>query len=536
MARKPRAKPSEKPNRKVKPAGARHSPEAMLAELKTHFREVSDLHAAGSILSWDQATYMPEGGAAARGRQMAMLSRLEHERRVAPAVGRLIEALTPYGESLPPSSDDAGIIRTARRNYQRAVRVPADYVERASAHSAASYQAWTQARPENDFKRMVPYLEKTLELSREYSEFFAPFAHIADPHIDDADEGMTTAAIRDLFGELKRGLLPLLDTICAQPEADDSCLRLDYPKSAQLEFARLAAERVGYDFKRGRLDLTHHPFCTTFSLGDVRITTRVNENDLGDALFSTVHEAGHAMYEQGVDAALTATPAGRGVSAGVHESQSRLWENIVARSHSFWEYFYPSLQQRFPDQLARVALDAFHRAVNKVARSLIRTDADEVTYNLHIMLRFDLELKLLEGKLAVKDLPEAWRAAMQADLGIAPSNDRDGCLQDVHWYSGTIGGAFQSYTIGNVLAAQFFAAAFNAHPEIPDEIARGEFGTLHRWLRENLYRHGSKFPPDDVVKRATGSPMSMKPYLGYLRGKYSALYRLPASLSETSQS
>jgi carboxypeptidase Taq len=504
----------------------------MLAELKTRCREISDLYSSCSVLHWDQATYMPPEGADARGRQVAMLAQLAHERLVAPAMGRLIEALTPYGERLPHDSDDAGVIRTARRDYEKAIKVPADYVARASAHSSASYQAWTQARPANDFKRMVPYLEKTLELSREYSAFFAPYAHIADPHVDNADEGMTTAAIRKLFGELKRGLVPLLDAICARPEADDSCLRSDFPQSEQLEFARLAAERIGYDFERGRLDLTRHPFCTTFSEGDVRITTRVNENDLGDALFSTLHESGHAMYEQGVDAALAATPAGRGASAGVHESQSRLWENIVARSRGFWEYFYPALQRRFPEQLSDVPLDPFHRAINKVARSLIRTDADEVSYNLHIMLRFDLELKMLEGRLAVKNLSEAWRAAMQSDLGIAPPDDRDGCLQDVHWYSGAIGGAFQSYTIGNILAAQFFAAALKAHPEIPGDVARGEFAALLGWLRDNIYRHGAKFPPNELIKRATGAPLSMQPYLGYLREKYGALYGLPASLGE----
>ncbi len=530
MARKQRAQPHRraKAKTKTKTARTRRSPEATLAELKARFREISDLYSSCSVLNWDQATYMPPGGAEARGRQLAMLAQLAHEWLVAPAMGRLIEALVPYGDGLPHDSDDAGVIRTAQRDYEKAIKVPADYVARASAHSSASYQAWTQARPANDFKRMVPYLEKTLDLSREYSEFFAPYAHIADPHIDNADEGMTTATIRKLFGELKRGLVPLLDAICAQPEVDDSCIRRDFPQPEQLEFAKLAAERIGYDFERGRLDLTRHPFCTTFSEGDVRITTRVNENDLGDALFSTLHESGHAMYEQGVDRALAATPAGHGVSAGVHESQSRLWENIVARSRGFWEYFYPALQRRFPGQLSGVPLGSFDRAINKVARSLIRTDADEVSYNLHIMLRFDLELKLLEGKLAAKDLPEAWRAAMQTDLGIAPTDDRDGCLQDVHWYSGAIGGAFQSYTIGNILAAQFFAAALNAHPEIPAEIARGEFGTLHGWLRDNIYRHGAKLPPQELIKRATGAALNMKPYLGYLREKYGALYELPS--------
>ncbi len=499
----------------------------MLAELKRRLREISDLRAAAAVLNWDQSTYMPDGGADARGRQGAMLYRLAHQQSVAPAVGKVIDALAGYSESLPPDSDDACLIRVARREYDKAIKVPPDYVARSSAHASASYDTWTRARPANDFAVMVPYLEKTLDLSREYSGFFAPYKHVADPHIDDADEGMTTASIRKLFGGLREELVPMVRAICDQPAADDACLHHSFPKAAQLEFGLNAAQRLGYDLKRGRLDLTHHPFCTRLSAGDVRITTRVNENDLGDALFSTLHEAGHAMYEQGVSAALDGAPLGHGASSGVHESQSRLWENVVARSHGFWQYFYPALQRIFPQQLAGVPLAIFHRAINKVARSLIRTDADEVTYNLHIMLRFDLELKMLEGKLRVKELPEAWRAAMQADLGIAPSDDRDGCLQDVHWYSGNIGGSFQSYTIGNILGAQFYAAALKAHPEIPSEIARGEFETLHTWLGDNLYRHGAKFTPNDLVKRATGSAMSMKPYLDYLRGKYGEMYRLP---------
>lgn len=448
----------------------------MLAELKRRLREVSDLRAAGAVLGWDQATYMPEGGAAARGRQGAMLFRLAHEKSVALALGKLIDALAPYGAGLPRDCDDACLIRVARRKFERAIKIPADYVARENAHGSASYDAWTRARPANDFAAMVPYLEKTLDLSREYSGFFAPYQHVADPHIDYADEGMTTASIQKLFGELKRELVPLVRTICEQPAADDSCLRQNFPKSSQFDFGRSVAQAMGYDLKRGRLDLTHHPFCTKFSAGDVRITTRVNETDLGDALFSTVHEAGHAMYEQGISAALEDLPLGQGVSAGVHESQARLWENVVARSRGFWEHFYPVLQRVFPGQLAHVPLVSFHRAINKVSRSLIRTDADEVTYNLHVMLRFELELELLEGKLRVKDLPQAWRAAMQADLGIAPPDDRDGCLQDVHWYSGGIGGAFHSYTIGNILAAQFYASALQAHPDISRQI---EIGRAH---------------------------------------------------------
>ena len=353
-----------------------------------------------------------------------MLSRLAHERWISPEIGKLLDQLTRYGESLPQDHDDACLIRVARRKYEKAIKVPADYVARANAHGAASYDAWTRARPANDFAAMVPYLEKTLELSREYSDFFAPYGHIADPHIDDADEGMTTASVRAVFDDLRRELVPLVRTICDQPAADDSCLRQVFPKQAQFDFGLKIAERMGYDTRRGRLDLTHHPFCTTFALGDVRITTRVNERDLGDALFSTLHEAGHAMYEQGVGPALEGTPLGHGTSAGVHESQSRLWENVVARSEGFWRHYYPQLQQVFPDQLGGVPLSTFHRAINKVSRSLIRTDADEVTYNLHVMLRFELEMQMLEGTLRVQDLPEAWNAAMQENLGLTPPDDR----------------------------------------------------------------------------------------------------------------
>src|SRR5712691_5524256 len=510
----------------AKPSGKRdrQSAESRLAELRRRLLEINDLGAAGAVLAWDHATYMPAGGAPARARQGATLRRLAHEKSVDPALGRLIDELQPRADSLAHGA--ASLIRVARRDFEKAVKVPSDYVARANALGSASYDAWTRARPANDFPAMVPYLEEMLDLSREYAGFFAPYEHVADPLIDDADEGMTTASVRRLFDALARELVPIVRAISEQPPADDRCLRGKFAEAAQLDFSRAVVERLGYDFTRGRLDTTHHPFCTKFSAGDVRITTRVYAGDIGQALFSTLHEAGHALYEQGVGAALEGTPLGSGVSAGVHESQSRLWENQIGRSAGFWRHFYPRLQRAFPDQFAGVTLDAFYRAINKVEHSLIRTDADEVTYNLHIMLRFELELELLESRLAVKHLPEAWREAMQAHLGLVPPDDRDGCLQDVHWFSGGIGGGFQGYTIGNILSAQFYAAAVKAHPEVPGEIARGEFATLHTWLRENLYQHGRKFKPDELVKRVTGQPMSSAPYIAYLRTKYSELYSL----------
>jgi carboxypeptidase Taq len=320
--------------------------------------------------------------------------------------------------------------------------------------------------------------------------------------------------------------VPLVQAIAAQPTADYACLRQKFPEAQQLAFGSAVVKQLGYDFQRGRQDKTHHPFCTTFSLGDVRITTRVKENNLGDALFSTIHEAGHAMYEQGIRRELEGTPLARGTSSGVHESQSRLWENLVGRGRGFWRFFYPKLQAAFPAQLGSVPLDAFYRAINKVERSLIRTDADEVTYNLHVMIRFDFELQLLEGKLAVRDLPEAWRERYQADLGIASPDDRDGVLQDVHWFGGQIGGVFQGYTLGNILSAQFYAAALRANPQIPDQIAGGEFTPLHAWLQENIYQHGAKFTANELVKRATGQPLTIEPYIRYLRTKYGELYKL----------
>jgi carboxypeptidase Taq len=496
-------------------------------ELKARLLEVNDLGSAAALLRWDQATYMPPGGAEARGRQTATLGRLAHEKFTDAALGRLLDELERETRDLPYDSDEASLVRVTRREYDRAVKVPAAFVSQMSEHDALSYQAWTEARPANDFARMRPLLEQTLDHSRRLAGFFPGYESIADPLIDYSDYGMKAASVRVLFAELRARLVPLVRAITAQPPADGSCLRQHAPAADQLAFGVSVIRRYGYDFDRGRQDKTHHPFMTKFSLGDVRITTRVREDDLTDALFSTMHECGHALYEQGIRREYEGLPLAEGVSAGVHESQSRLWENLVGRSRGFWEHFYPRLQAAFPAQLGAVPLDTFYRAINKVARSLIRTDADEVTYNLHVMLRFDLELDLLEGRLAVKDLPDAWRARVKADLGLEPADDRDGALQDVHWYAGLIGGQFQGYTIGNILSAQFFAAATRAHAAIPGEIARGEFGTLHAWLRENVYQHGAKFTAAELVQRATGSGMSIEPYLEYLWRKYQPLYGLP---------
>lgn len=493
-------------------------------KLKTQLAEINDIQAAAALLYWDQATYMPLKGAAARGRQLATLRQLAHEKFTDGTIADLLEDLQSYAADLPYDSDEASLIRVTRRNYDRATKIPAEYTARSSQVRSQAYQVWAQARPENNFALVQPYLEQMLDLSREYANFFPGYNHIADPLIESSDYGMTATAIQAVFADLRSQLVPLVQTMTAQPPVDDACLRQHFPEAAQLAFSYRVLEQMGYDLQRGRQDKTLHPFMTNFSIDDVRITTRVYEHDLGQGLFSTIHEMGHAFYEMGSNPAFEGTPLAGGVSSGVHESQSRLWENQVGRSRPFWQYFYPQLQAAFPNQLKDVALETFYRAINKVARSLIRTDADEVTYNLHVMIRFDLELALLEGKLAVRDLPEAWNDRYQTDLGITPTTDSDGVLQDVHWYSGRIGGMFQGYTIGNLMSAQFFAAALAENPAIPEQIEQGNFQPLHDWLKDKIYQHGCKYTADETVQRVTGNPLSTAPLISYIRSKYSELY------------
>lgn len=500
--------------------------EAKLNELNQRLLEIADLNAANAVLQWDQATYMPPGSAPYRARQMSTLSRLAFEKFTSVEVGRLLDELQPYGESLPYDDDNAALIRATRRDYERQTRLTPEFVTEVTQHTAMSYEMWTRARPANDFKMIRDILEKTLDLSRQMANFFPGYQHIADPLIDMADYGMKAETVRAVFGQLRDGLVPMIRAINAQEPIDDSVLKKGYPEALQQAFGEAVIKDYGYDFNRGRQDKTHHPFATRFSAGDVRITTRFNEHDLGDGLFSTLHESGHAMYEQGINPLFDGTSLGNGTSAGVHESQSRTWENIVGRSRGFWEHYYLPLQQMFPAQLADVPLETFYRAINKVQPSLIRVDADEVTYNLHVMLRFELELRLLEGSLEVKDLPEAWNAAYTNDLGVTPPDDKDGVLQDVHWYAGGIGGVFQGYTLGNIMSAQFYEKALAAHPEIPTEISQGKFSTLHGWLQNTIYTHGSKFTAPEMLNRVVGGGLDVQPLLRYLHGKYGEIYSL----------
>ncbi len=500
--------------------------EQQLDELKRRLKEVDHLEKANAVLYWDMSTYMPPGGSAARGQVLSTLSQIAHEKFTSAEIGRLLDSLQSYAESLPHEDDDAALIRVTRRNYDKRVKLPTAFVGEVTEHVSNVYQAWMTARPANDWASVREPLKKTLDYSRQMAGYFAPYDHIADPFIDMSDYGMKTADIRRVFAELREELVPLVKAITAQQPAADSVIRRHFPEAAQIAFGEAVIRDMGYDFERGRQDKTAHPFETRINSGDVRILTRVDEHFFGDAFFSTVHEAGHAMYEQGINPAYDGTPLAEGTSMGVHESQSRTWENIVGRSREFWQHYYPRLQQMFPEALGDVTMEAFHRAVNKVVPSLIRVDADEVTYNLHVMIRFDLEVALLEGTLEIDDLPRVWDERYTSDLGITPPDYQSGVMQDVHWFGGTFGGAFQGYTLGNLLSAQFYEAALKAHPTIPAEMARGQFGTLHGWLTENIYQYGSKYIAPELIQRVTGGGIEVAPLMRYLRTKYGALYSL----------
>ncbi len=496
-----------------------------LAKLKERMVEVSDIGSAAAVLSWDQQVYMPPGGAAMRGRQLGTLSELAHKMMIDPKVGKLLDKVAPLEKELDYDSDDASLIRVARRGYEKAARVPPEFTGRWQQTISEAFEVWLKARPTNDFRMVEPNLKATFDMCKEYAEFFPGYEHPLDPMIDNHDYGMKASTIRPIFANLRKALVPIVDSITSQQPADDSFMRAKFDPKKQIEFGESIVKSFGYDFGRGRQDMAPHPFTISFSVGDVRITTRVHEDFLGTALFGTLHEGGHAMYEQGSDTSLDGTPLRGGTTIGVHESQSRLWENIVGRSKPFWDHHYPKLQTMFPGQLGSVPLDRFYRGINKVQKSLIRVEADEVTYNLHVMMRFDFECDVLEGNLAVSELPDAWKDRMESDIGIRPKNDASGVMQDIHWYNGVIG-YFQGYTLGNIMSAQFYDAAVKAHPEIPDEIGQGKYGTLHGWLKENIYRHGSKFTASEILERATGNGLDIGPYVNYLKTKYGDLYDL----------
>lgn len=499
--------------------------EEKLQRLTALLAESTDLGRAAALLEWDQQVNMPEGGARSRGQQMATLRRLAHERFTSEEVGHLLDDLQPYAESLDPDSDTARLIAVTQREYTKNIKVPGRLVAEFTETAARAHQAWAEARAENDFPKFQPHLQRLVELRQEYANLFAPFDHIYDPLLDDFEPKLKTADVQAIFDTLRPQQVELIRAIGERPQVDDAFLYQHFDEKAQWEFGVEAITRIGYDWQHGRQDKSAHPFTTGFGNDDVRITTRVDPNFFNSAFFATMHEAGHALYEQGIPDALTRSPLGGGASLAFHESQSRTWENLVGRSKPFWEFFYPRLQEIFPTQLGNVSLDAFYKGINKVEPSLIRVEADEATYNLHIMLRLEIEIGLMEGSLEVKDLPEIWNSRMQEYLGLVPPNDAQGVLQDVHWSGGMIG-YFSTYALGNVISAQLWERIMQDIPDVYDQMRQGKFDDLLGWMRTNLHRHGAKFEPKELIQRITGSPMDPVPYMRYLKNKFGEIYGL----------
>ncbi len=499
--------------------------EEKLARLKTIVAEIADLGGATALLGWDQQVNMPPGGVQNRGHQLATLQTIAHTKGTSPETGALLDDLGTYAAGLDPDSDDARFIKVARRQYDKQVKVSGEWIAEFAQVTSQAHQVWAQARAENNFALFQPYLEHLMDLRRSYAGFFAPYTHIYDPLLDDFEPGLKTADVKAIFNALRPQQVELIKAIAARPQVENSFLYQPYDPQKQWDFGVEVITRMGHDWNRSRQDKAAHPFTTNFGIGDVRITTRVHPEYLGTALFGTLHESGHASYELGVDPKYDRTALAGGASLAVHESQSRMWENLIGRSLPFWQHFYPRLQETFPSQLGNISLEAFYKGINRVQPSLIRVEADEATYNLHIMLRLELEIALMEGGLAVKDLPDAWNTRFQEYLGIIPPDNAKGVLQDVHWSGGMVG-YFSTYALGNLISAQIWERLNADLPDLPDQIRRGEFSQWLGWLRSHIHCYGSKYEPQELVQRVTGSKIDPAPYMRYLTQKYTAIYGL----------
>jgi carboxypeptidase Taq len=484
--------------------------------LRDRIGVVHDLDRASALLGWDQQTKMPPGGAEVRAEQLATLGRLAHEALTSDEMGALLDELTSAEESLDYDSDEASLIRLVRRNWDKARRVPAELEAEMSRAASLAMPVWVKARQEADFSQFLPALQKNVELRRRYVECFDEYDEPYDVLLDDFEPGMKTAEVRAVFDRLKEEQIPLVAEIRQQGERP--VRGGPFPIERQKEFELKVIDRFGYDPQEWRLDTAVHPFASSIAISDIRLTTRYFEDNL-DGLFGTMHETGHGLYEHGVAPELERTPLAHGASLGFHESQSRMWENMVGRSLPFWRHFFPQLQATFPEAVGAATVEDWYRSVNWVEPSLIRVEADEATYNLHIILRFELEQELLAGSIDLAELPRIWNERMQEYLGVEPPNDAVGVLQDMHWAVGLIG-YFSTYALGNVVSAQLWEKVTAEIPDLHDQFERGEFGALAAWLRENLWRHGRKYMPRELIERITGGGLDPEPYLRYLRGKY----------------
>jgi carboxypeptidase Taq len=484
-----------------------------LERLKRILGEVADLKHAEAVLDWDARVSMPPRGAEARAEASATLARLSHERFVTDEVGRLLGELN--GFDTDPDSDQAALVRVTRRLWERARRVPAELAGEMARANGVAVAAWDQAKAASDFASFAPHLERQLELKRHYIECFPEVEGAYDVLLEDYEEGMTTAEVASVFDRLKDELIAIVER--RRDDGEDPP-RGPFPVPLQREAGRLVLAAFGADDSTWRIDETLHPFASKPGVGDIRLTTHTDENDL-TSLFSTMHEFGHGVYEYDVDPSFARTPLGGGASSAVHESQSRTWENLVGRSPGFWRWFYPQLQALIPERLGQIDETSFVRSINAVRPGLIRGDADEVTYGLHIILRFELEQELLAGSVSVHDLPRVWRARMLEYLGVEVPDDARGVLQDMHWAVGLFG-YFPTYQLGNVISVQIWERAVADLGALEERFARGEFSSLREWLREHVYRHGSKYPPRELLRRVAGSELDPEPYLRYVHAKF----------------
>jgi carboxypeptidase Taq len=490
-----------------------------LDALRARMAELSDLGSLSRLLFWDQQTMMPPGGAESRAERAATLSLIIHARESDPELGSLLDTLDAWAASEDPDSDDVRLVFWSRRDYEKSVRVPAELAAEMTKARALGQHAWQEARAANDYGRFRDFLQRHVELRRQYVDCFEGFEHPYDALLDDFEPGLTTAELRPLFAELRDALVPIVAAAGDAGQArNDGALHGTFGVDAQRIAVHNVLEDIGFDPQHWRLDPTLHPFAAGLAPDDIRLTTKYDESDFAVALYSALHEFGHGLYEAQVDKQLFRTTLDDPVSLGVHESQSRMWENIVGRSRSFCAWLHPRLAEWLPGTVAGIDAAGLYRAVNTVQPSLIRTEADETTYNLHIVLRFELEVALIEGTVSVDELPDAWDTGMERLLGIQVPTVADGVLQDVHWSTGLFG-YFPTYTLGNLIGPQMWERIVEDLPDLDDQFVRGEFAPLREWLREHVHRHGRKFPPRELLRRITGDDLRVEPFLRYLREK-----------------
>ncbi len=492
-------------------------------KLVNRLSDVKSVQAAAAILNWDRETEMPPGAAESRARQLATLSRIAHEMFTDEATAQLLQGAASEIDG-DYDSDSASMVRVVQQDYDLATKLPSDFVAERAKTIALAHDTWVKARAASDFSIFQDTLKGIIDIALQEAEYLGYDDHPYDALLGQYERGITTAEVGEIFEAHRPKLVDLIARVSAAPQVDDSFLHQPFDVEKQREFGLAMINAYGFDFNRGVQAVSVHPFCTGFSKNDVRLTTRFDDNWLNPALFGMMHEAGHGMYEQGLGDTIEGTLLADGTSLGVHESQSRMWENIVGRSKGFWSWALPQLQATFP-QLQGVTVEQFYKGINKVAPSFIRVEADEATYNLHIILRFELEKDILTGKVKVEELPQAWNDRFEQYLGIVPPNDAEGVLQDVHWSAGLFG-YFPTYALGNLLSVQYYNAALKAHPGIPAEIEQGKFSTLLTWLNENVHQHGRKFTGAELTQRITGEGIQSDDYIAYLESKFGEVYGL----------